>query len=107
MRSKNAISRGFILPDGRVARSGTQHDDIAMNFICDEKLLSQFDRSIYKDPCDFMVYKLHAIKVGCNLGNPKVITFVEDYMSKEQWIYIEYYQYKGYKVDMLKEPLAE
>ena len=35
MRSQGAISRGFILPDGTVARKGTQHDDIAMEYICE------------------------------------------------------------------------
>lgn len=102
MRSARAISRGFILPDGSVARKGTQHDDIAMEYICDHKLQSKYDNSKYKDLCDFMVFELKAIKIGCNNGtNPKIITFIEKEMNHEQWIYIEYYQSKGYKLDML------
>lgn len=102
MRSENAISRGFILPNGTVARKGTQHDDIAMEYISDHGMLSQYDRSKYQDLCDFMVYELGAIKVGCNRGsNPKIITFVESEMNREQWEYIRYYQELGYKLDML------
>ena len=102
MRSKGAISRGFILPDGSVAKNGTQHDDIAMEYICYAKLQSQYDKSKYKDLCDFMVFELKAIKVGCNRGtNQKVITFVEEKMNKEQWAYIEYYESLGYRLDML------
>lgn len=102
MRSKNAISRGFILPDGTVARKGTQHDDIAMEYISDHEMLSQYDRSKYQDLCDFMVYELGAIKVGCNRGsNPKIITFVESEMNREQWEYIRYYQEHGYRLDRL------
>ena len=100
MRSKGAISRGFILPDGTVARKGTQHDDIAMEYICDHKLLEEYQKSRYRDLCDFMVLQKGAIKVGCNRGaNPKIITFVERKMTHEQWIYIEYYQSQGYKLD--------
>lgn len=99
MRSKGAISRGFILPNGDVARHGTQHDDIAMNYICDNKMLDAYDESGL-DPCDFMVLKLDAIKVGCNMGkNPKVISYVEKSMNSNQWIYIDYYQRNGYKLD--------
>ena len=102
MRSKGAISKGFILPDGKVARKGTQHDDIAMEFICDNKLQDRYDKSKYKDLCDFMVYELKAIKVGCNRGkNPKIITFIAEEMNREQWYYIKYYRDKGYKLDML------
>lgn len=102
MRSVGAISRGFILPDGSVARKGTQHDDIAMEYICDHKLQFKYDKSKYIDLCDFMVYELKAIKIGCNKGsNPKIITFVEDFMNHEQWSYIEYYQRQGYELDML------
>ena len=92
MRSKGAISRGFILPNGSVAKSGTQHDDIAMEYIYQAKLQSQYDKSKYKDLCDFMVFELKAIKVGCNRGDdPKIITFLEKEMNQEQWAYIEYY----------------
>lgn len=102
MRSEGAISRGFILPDGTVARKGTQHDDIAMEYICDNKLQDQYDKSKFRDLCDFMVYELNAIKVGCNKGsNPKIITFIEAEMNKEQWAYISYYQQQGYRLDML------
>ena len=102
MRSPGAVSRGFILPDGTIARKGTQHDDIAMEYICDHKLQDKYDRSKYKDLCDFMVCELGAIKVGCNKGsNPKIITFVESEMNRNQWHYIEYYQKQGYKLDML------
>ena len=102
MRSPGAVSRGFILPDGTIARKGTQHDDIAMEYICDYKLQAKYDRSKYNDLCDFMVYELGAIKVGCNKGiNPKIITFVESEMTREQWHYIEYYQNQGYRLDML------
>lgn len=103
MRSKNAISRGFILPNGDVARHGTQHDDIAMNYICDNKMLEDYDKSRL-DPCDYLVLKLYAIKVGCNMGtNPKVITYVEECMNNAQWTYIEYYHRNGYKLDPVKE----
>ena len=102
MRSVGAISRGFILPNGEVARKGTQHDDIAMEYICDQKLQSQYNKSKYNDLCDFMVYELKAIKVGCNKGsNPKIITYVKDLMIPEQWAYIEYYQSQGYHLDAL------
>lgn len=102
MRSKGAISRGFILPNGSVAKSGTQHDDIAMEYIYQAKLQSQYDKSKYKDLCDFMVFELKAIKVGCNRGDdPKIITFLEKEMNQEQWTYIEYYESLGYKLDML------
>lgn len=104
MRSKGAISRGFILPDGTVARKGTQHDDIAMEYICDYKLQTEYENSKYHDLCDFMVFEKGAIKVGCNRGdNPKIITFVEEKMTHEQWVYIEYYQSKGYKLDIIKK----
>ena len=99
MRSPGAVTRGFILPNGTVAINGTQHDDIAMNYICDNKLLPKFDSSRYRDPCDFMVMEMSALKVGCNRGNPKVITYVPDFMSAEQWIYIDYYHNIGYKLD--------
>ena len=102
MRSKGAISRGFILPNGTVARKGTQHDDIAMEYICDHKLLEEYQKARYRDLCDFMVLQKGAIKVGCNRGsNPKIITFVERKMTREQWIYIEYYQSQGYKLDLI------
>ena len=104
MRSEGAISRGFILPDGTVARKGTQHDDIAMEYICDYKLYPEYVKSKSRDLCDFMVFEKGAIKVGCNRGsNPKVITFVEKQMTREQWIYIEYYQLRGYRLDVIKE----
>lgn len=102
MRSIGAISRGFILPDGTVARKGTQHDDIAMEYICDNNLQRQYDKSKYRDLCDFMVYELKAIKVGCNRGNnPRIITFIEEEMNSDQWHYIKYYRDLGYKLDML------
>lgn len=102
MRSEGAISRGFILPDGTVARKGTQHDDIAMEYICDYKLQDQYSKSKYRDLCDFMVYEMRAIKVGCNRGsNPKIITFIAEEMNREQWHYIKYYRDLGYKLDML------
>lgn len=102
MRSEGAISRGFILPDGTVARKGTQHDDIAMEYICDYKLQDQYGKSKYRDLCDFMVYEMKAIKVGCNRGNnPKIITFIAEEMNRQQWYYINYYHDLGYKLDML------
>ena len=104
MRSPGAISRGFILPDGTVAKKGTQHDDIAMEYLCDYKLFSEYQKSKYRDLCDFMVLGKGAIKVGCNRGsNPKIITYVESMMTRDQWVYIEYYQSKGYRLDPIKE----
>ena len=104
MRSPGAVSRGFILPDGTIARKGTQHDDIAMEYICDHNLMSEYEKSNYHDLCDFMVFQKGAIKVGCNRGsNPKIITYVEDDMTREQWGYIEYYQRNGYRLDPIKK----
>ena len=103
MRSENAISRGFIFPDGTIARKGTQHDDIAMEYLNDYKLYDEYLKSQYHDLCDYMVFGKGAIKVGCNKGpNPKIITFVEEKMTREQWVYIEYYQSKGYELDRIK-----
>lgn len=102
MRSKGTVSRGFILPDGTIARKGTQHDDIAMEYICDANLQSQYDKSKYRDLSDFMVLELGAIKVGCNQGsNPRIIVFDASEMTREQWVYIEYYQSIGYILDIL------
>ena len=103
MRSPGAVSRGFILPDGTIARKGTQHDDIAMEYICDFNLHAEYERSKHDDLCDFMVLEKGAIKVGCNKGrNPKSITYVEDMMTRDQWVYIEYYQSQGYRLDPIK-----
>lgn len=99
MRSKGAISRGFILPDGKIAKHGTQHDDVAMEFISENHLLDKYDKSRYRDICDFMIFEMGALKVGSNSGNPKVITFCEEKMTKEQWVYILYYQNMGYRLD--------
>ena len=99
MRSKNAISRGFILPDGTAARNGTHHDDVAMDYICTHHLLEKYDKSQHRDLCDFMIYELGALKVGSNSGDPRVVTFHEDAMTREQWVYIQYYQNSGYRLD--------
>lgn len=102
MRSEGAVSNGFILPDGTVAKKGTQHDDIAMEFICDHKLSDRYNKSKYRDLCDFMVYELRAIKVGCNGGSRRnTITFIANKMNDEQWEYIKFYQDKGYYLDIL------
>ena len=104
MRSPGAISRGFILPDGTIARKGTQHDDIAMEYLNDYNMFEEYKKSKYNDLCDFMVLGKGAIKVGCNKGrNPKIITYVEELMTRDQWVYIEYYQSQGYRLDSIKE----
>ena len=99
MRSKNAISRGFILPDGSVAKHGTHHDDVAMEYINEHHLFEKFAKSRYRDLCDFMIFEMGALKVGCNSGNPKVVTFHEELMTRDQWVYIQYYQVHGYRLD--------
>ena len=102
MRSKGAISNGFILPDGKIAKMGTQHDDIAMEYLNEHKLYDEYKNSKYSDLCDFMVLQMGAIKVGCNRGyERKVITYVAEQMTRDQWVYIEYYQSKGYRLDEL------
>ena len=96
------ISRGFILTDGEGVTSSESkwHVDIALEFLRNNNMLEYFEKSEQLDVCDFMVFNLHAIKVGSNLGRSKVISFVPEYMSKEQWEIIRQYQILGYKLDM-------
>ena len=102
MSSGIAITKGFILPDGTVAKNGLKHDDIAMDYICNMKMLERYEKSRYKNLCDFMVFDLGAIKVGCSISKrSSILTFVESKMNRQQWEIIEYYMEEGYKLDSL------
>ena len=105
--SSKTISRGFILTngDGVTSSESKWHVDIALEFLRNNNMLECFEVSKQLDVCDFMVFNLHAIKVGSNLGRTKVISFIPEYMSKEQWNIICQYQMLGYKLDMLGELL--
>ncbi len=94
------ISRGFILPNGDIARTGTRHDDIALDYLNNHiDLRNEYDK-IGGNLCDFMVCHLGALKVGNNIGNPKVITYKDRRdIPKAFWAYIDYYQRQGYNVD--------
>ena len=96
------ISRGFILPNGEIARTGTRHDDIALEYLNSHKDLRKKYDEIGGNLCDFMVIQLGALKVGNNIGNPKVISFKDRKdLPKEFWYYIDYYQSIGYRIDRI------
>ena len=96
------ITRGFILPDGEVAKNGTRHEDIALSYLSEYPWLLRKLDQYHGHICDFMVFELGALKVGCNSRNPKVITYKERKdLPEDFWFYIEYYQSLGYRIDAL------
>ncbi len=102
MQNSWGITRGFILPNGEVAKNGTRHEDIALSYLSEhEGLLKKFD-SYGGDICDFMVIELGAMKVGCNSRDPRVITYKERRdMPNDFYFYIDYYKHLGYRIDVL------
>ena len=96
------ITRGFILPDGDVAKTGTRHEDIVMEYLNDHIDKWKLYQKQGGDLCDFMVITLGALKVGNNGPNPMVITYKERYnLPEDFYFYIEYYKKHGYRIDAI------
>lgn len=49
------ITRGFILPNGEIAKNGTRHDDIAMEYLNNHPKIREIYDKKQCDLCDFMV----------------------------------------------------
>ena len=100
MYNSFGITRGFILPNGDIAKNGTRHDDIALDYLNNHREARMKYDKIGGDLCDFMVSVLGALKVGNNIGNPMVITYKKrPNMPNDFWFYIEYYKKRGYRID--------
>ena len=92
---------GFILPDGTeltMSEKIRTHEDLAINYIEENRLMKDYRRSSCEDPVDYMVVELGAIKVG-NFASSTSITVSVPFFSEYIKSMTEMYSKKGYRVD--------
>ena len=82
------------------------HIEIAFRLISKIGKTSQYEQQTkWKDPVDFLVFTMGALKVG-NRWNEKVITYCPNAISTEMRDIIAEYIKERYEVDEVQEPIS-